>query len=264
MDKTLITIFGILFIFLMTSLGSALVFFFKKKMSISFKQIFLGFAAGVMMAASIWSLLIPAQNEVILNGNNKQVWLILSLGFIAGVAFLYLIDLLIPHQHLDEKEPEGIKTNFKRTTLLALSVTIHNIPEGLAVGFAFGLALVDGSAASLAAALGLAIGIGLQNFPEGAAISLPLKEEGYTTKKAFLYGVGSGAVEPIFALIGVFLAAQLSFIMPWFLAFAAGAMVYVIVEELIPEAHLGEHSHPGTLGFMAGFVIMMILDIALG
>lgn len=264
MNKILITILGIMFIFLMTTLGAALVFVMKKKMPLNFKRVFLGFAAGVMMAASIWSLLIPALDEIKNHGNEKISWLILSIGFIAGVIFLLIIDLIIPHLHVDEDKPEGIHSNFKRTTLLALAVTIHNIPEGLAVGFAFGLALADGSSALLAAAIGLAIGIGLQNFPEGAAISLPLKEEGFSTRKAFLYGMGSGVVEPIFATIGVFLAAQLTFIMPWFLAFAAGAMVYVIVEELIPEAHLGEHSHAGTLGFIAGFIIMMILDIAFG
>jgi ZIP family zinc transporter len=166
---------------------------------------------------------------------------------------------------MNSKDPEGPPTSFKRQTLLYLAVAIHNIPEGLAVGLAFGLALKNpGDPGLMAVAVGLALGIGLQNFPEGAAISLPMKEEGSTKRRAFMYGMASGAVEPLFGLIGVVLAAVLTPIMPWALAFAAGAMIFVVVEELIPEARLGEHSHMGTFGFMAGFIIMMILDVAFG
>jgi len=257
-----ITFIGIAFIFIMTSAGAGMVFFFKNAMNDKFKRIFLGFAAGVMIAASVWSLLIPSIEE---SQNQGMIgWIPATIGFIGGGLFLLLIDSLLPHLHLDSDRPEGLKASFKRTTMLVFAVTLHNIPEGLAVGLAFGLSLQSGSTFAIASAFGLALGIGIQNFPEGAAISLPLKQEGATRGKSFLYGVLSGAVEPVFAVIGLVLASQLTFIMPWFLAFAAGAMIYVVVEELIPEAQLGEHSNIGTLAVMAGFVIMMILDVALG
>ncbi len=262
LSKELVTVFGIAFIALMTSLGSAMVFFFKNTISNQFKRIFLGFAAGVMIAASIWSLIMPALEEAELQG--MIGWIPVTIGFMGGGAFLLIIDNLLPHMHLDSDKPEGLKTRSKRTTLLITAVTLHNIPEGLAVGLAFGLALQSGSAIGITSALGLAIGIGLQNFPEGAAISLPLRQEGMTSFKSFYWGSLSGIVEPIAAIIGVVLASYLSAIMPWFLAFAAGAMIYVVVEELIPEAHLGEHSNTGTIAVMIGFVIMMILDVALG
>ncbi|MDP3129926.1 MAG: ZIP family metal transporter, partial [Bacillota bacterium] len=178
--------------------------------------------------------------------------------------FLLLVDNLLPHLHLDSDKPEGLRSSFKRTTMLVFAVTLHNIPEGLAVGLAFGFALKNGDPGMIASAFGLALGIGLQNFPEGAAISLPLKQEGMKTGKAFLYGGLSGVVEPVFAVIGIILATQLAGIMPWFLAFAAGAMIYVVVEELIPEAQLGSHSNVGTIAVMVGFALMMILDVALG
>lgn len=257
-----VSVIGISFIFLMTTAGAAMVFFFRHQLSDLFKRIFLGFAAGVMIAASVWSLLIPAIEEA--ENQGWIGWVPPTIGFIAGGLFLLLVDNLLPHLHIDSDRPEGLKTSLKRTTMLVFAVTLHNIPEGLAVGLAFGLALGGSESILIASALGLAIGIGIQNFPEGAAISLPLRQEGMSTKKSFIYGMLSGAVEPVFAVIGVLLATQLTFIMPWFLAFAAGAMIYVVVEELIPEAQIGEHTNIGTIAVMSGFIIMMILDVALG
>jgi len=255
------TFIGISFIFLMTTSGAAMVFFFRNSMSDKFKRIFLGFAAGVMIAASVWSLLIPSIEEATNQG--LIGWVPATIGFIGGGLFLLLVDSLLPHLHIGDDRPEGLKSSFKRTTMLVFAVTLHNIPEGLAVGLVFGLSMQSGSTIAIASAFGLALGIGIQNFPEGAAISLPLKQEGATTFKSFIYGMLSGAVEPVFAVIGLILASHLTSIMPWFLAFAAGAMIYVVVEELIPEAQLGEHSNVGTLAVMAGFVVMMILDVAL-
>ena len=186
-------------------------------------------------------------------------------GFVLGVAFLMLLDGLLPHLHPGAKDPEGARTDLKRTTLLVFAVTLHNIPEGMAVGLSFALAAQHGGDAALyTAAMALAIGIGIQNFPEGAAISLPLRQEGMGRFKAFLCGSLSGVVEPIFGVLAVLVAGGIAPVMPWLLAFAAGAMMYVVVEELIPEAHLGEHSNVGTLGVMAGFLVMMVLDVALG
>ncbi len=260
-DST-VTVIGIAFIFVMTSAGSAMVFFFRNAMGTLAKQIFLGFAAGVMIAASVWSLLIPSIEEA--KNMGLPGWIPAAIGFLAGGLFLLVVDNILPHMHIGADKPEGVKSSLKRTTMLVFAVTLHNIPEGLAVGLAFGFALVNPSAIAIASAFGLALGIGLQNFPEGAAISLPLKQEKMSTGKSFLAGVLSGAVEPVAAVIGILLATQLTVIMPWFLAFAAGAMIYVVVEELIPEARLGEHSNVGTIAVMIGFVIMMILDVALG
>jgi len=257
-----ITVIGIAFIFVMTTSGSAMVFFFKNAMNENAKRIFLGFAAGVMIAAAVWGLLNPAIAQAEANGVIS--WIPASIGFLLGGAFLFMLDIILPHLHLDSNKPEGLKSSFDRTTMLVLAVTLHNIPEGLAVGLAFGLALETGDAGLVASALGLAIGIGIQNFPEGAAISLPLKQDHVSTKKSFFLGALSGAVEPVAAVIGVVLAGALTTIMPWMLAFAAGAMIYVVVEELIPEAQLGSHSNAGTISVMLGFVVMMILDIALG
>jgi ZIP family zinc transporter len=261
-SDTTITIIGISLIFVMTTAGSGMVFFFRNVMSDRFKRITLGFAAGVMIAASVWSLLNPAIEEAELLG--IPGWIPAGIGFALGGLFLLIVDNLLPHLHIGEKKPEGIKTSLKRSTMLIFAVTLHNIPEGLAVGLAFGLALQTGTPIAIMSAFGLAIGIGLQNFPEGAAISLPLKQEGMSSGKAFIYGTLSGVVEPVFAVLGLVLATQLTSIMPWFLAFAAGAMIYVVVEELIPEAQLGEHSNIGTIAVMFGFVVMMILDVALG
>ncbi|MFA6627943.1 MAG: ZIP family metal transporter [Bacilli bacterium] len=261
LNPYIITGIGLLYIFTMTTLGAALIFFFKKNVSVLFNKIFLGFAAGVMLAAAVWGLIIPSLETT--ESGLLPPWFIVSLGIILGTLFLLLIDNLIPHLHLDSKNPEGLKSSWKRTTLLYLAVALHNIPEGLAVGLAFGLAIHLGTSEAMGAAIGLAIGIGIQNFPEGAAVTLPLKNEGFSNSKAFTYGMLSGIVEPIFGIFGLFIAIYLSSVMPWMLSFAAGAMLYVIVEELIPEAHLGEHSHLGTFGLISGFILMMIISVAL-
>jgi len=262
MNPSLITFLGIAFIFVCTTAGSAMVFFFKKEMNEKAKKIFLGFAAGVMIAASVWGLLNPAIAQAEATGSIG--WIPAAFGFLGGGAFLLLMDILLPHLHIGGDRPEGLKASWNRTTMLVLAVALHNIPEGLAVGFAFGLALELGTAPALAAAVGLAIGIGLQNFPEGAAVSLPLKNEKLSSAKSFWLGTLTGALEPVAAGIGLLLSAALTAIMPWFLSFAAGAMIYVVVEELIPEAHLGDHSNAGTIAVMIGFVMMMVLDVALG
>lgn len=247
---------------LMTALGAAMVFFFRKTIHPSIQKIFLGFAAGVMIAASVWSLLIPAMEEAQAAG--QPGWLPAAGGFILGIVFLMLLDSLLPHLHPGSQQAEGLSASWKRTTMLIFAVTLHNIPEGMAVGLAFALAAQHGEAAGYSAALALALGIGIQNFPEGAAISLPLRQEGFSRLKSFGYGALSGIVEPLFGILVVLAASQIQPFMPWMLSFAAGAMMYVVVEELIPEAHLGEHSNVGTLGVMAGFLVMMVLDVALG
>ena len=251
------------FTFLMTTLGASLVFFFRDKINAGIQRIFLGLAAGVMIAASVWSLLIPAIEEAEAAGGIG--WVPAAGGFLLGIAFLMLMDSLLPHLHPGAMQPEGVSSSWKRTTLLVFAVTLHNIPEGMAVGLSFALAAQHGGSVALnAGAIALALGIGIQNFPEGAAISLPLRQEGFSAKKSFVLGSLSGIVEPIFGILAVLIAGGIQPLMPWLLSFAAGAMMYVVVEELIPEAHLGEHSNSGTLGVMAGFVIMMILDVALG
>ncbi|NLC96603.1 MAG: ZIP family metal transporter [Erysipelotrichaceae bacterium] len=251
---------GTLFTFFMTSAGAATVYFFKREPSENITRVFLGFAAGVMIAASVWSLLIPAIDMT--EEAQRIGWIPAAGGFLIGVFFLLILDSLIPHLHPDSNETEGIETNWKRSTLLVTAVTLHNIPEGMAVGLAFALGVQNGG--EYAPAIALALGMGIQNFPEGAAISLPLKHEGKTSTQAFIIGSLSGIVEPIFGIAVVLIAQYITPLMPWLLSFAAGAMIYVTVEELIPEAHLGEHSHFGTLGVIFGFIIMMILDVALG
>lgn len=250
------------FTFLMTTLGAAMIFIFKKDQSSDrVQRVFLGFAAGVMIAASVWSLLIPSierAQELKIIG-----WLPATGGFIIGVLFLMLLDKLIPFFHPGLDRPDGVKKGLKSTSLLVLAVTMHNIPEGMAVGLAFALGAQSNNPETMAAAVALAIGIGIQNFPEGAAISLPLKQEGMGRGKAFICGTLSGIVEPIFGVITVLIAGEITVLLPWLLGFAAGAMLYVVVEELIPEAHIGS-GHLGTFGVMAGFLIMMILDVALG
>ena len=251
------------FTFLMTTLGAAIVFLFKKQNTGNTQKIFLGFAAGVMIAASVWSLLIPAIEEA--ESLGQIGWVPAAGGYILVVCFLLLLDTLLPHLHPGSDEPEGLKSSMKRTTMLIFAVTLHNIPEGMAVGLSFALAAQHGGDPALyAAAMALAIGIGIQNFPEGAAVSLPLRQEGLSRTKAFICGSLSGLVEPVFGILTVLIAGVIAPYMPWLLSFAAGAMIYVVVEELIPEAHLGEHSNLGTMGVMAGFLIMMILDVALG
>lgn len=251
------------FTFLMTCLGAAMVFLFKKEIKENIQKIFLGFAAGVMIAASVWSLLIPAIEEA--ESKGQIGWIPAAGGFVLGVVFLYGLDQFIPHLHPEANKTEGLSSSMKRTSLLVIAVTLHNIPEGMAVGLSFALAAQqNGDSAGYAAAVALAMGIGIQNFPEGAAISLPLRQEGMSRGKSFLFGSVSGLVEPIFGILTVLISAAILPFMPWLLAFAAGAMMYVVVEELIPEAHLGEHSNIGTIGVMSGFLIMMILDVSLG
>ena len=252
------------FTWLMTTAGSAVVFFFKSERKLM-HHIFLGFAAGVMVAASVWSLLNPAIEQA--EGQGVPGWLPAAGGFLLGVGFLMALDTLLPHLHADADEPEGVPSGWKRTTLLVSAVTLHNIPEGMSVGLLFAMASQSAEAtggAYLGMALALAIGIGLQNFPEGAAISLPLAREGMSRRRAFVMGSLSGVVEPIFGVAVVLAASWISPYMPWLLSFAAGAMIYVVVEELIPESAEGEHSNVGTIGFALGFVVMMILDVALG
>ena len=252
------------FTWFMTTAGSAVVFFFRKDRAVT-HRIFLGFAAGVMIAASVWSLLNPAIEQAEELG--QVGWIPAAGGFLLGVAFLMALDTFLPHLHMEGDEPEGVKTSWKRTTLLVSAVTLHNIPEGMSVGLLFAMAGQSSGperTAYLGMAVALAIGMGLQNFPEGAAISLPLRREGMSRGKAFVMGSLSGIVEPIFGILVVLVSTQIAPFMPWMLAFAAGAMIYVVVEELIPEAHLGEHSNIGTLGVIAGFVVMMVLDVAVG
>ncbi|MCL2811102.1 MAG: ZIP family metal transporter [Clostridia bacterium] len=254
---------GIGFVFLMTCLGAATVFLFRRTSPGKYQQIFLGFAAGVMIAASVWSLLIPAIEEA--ESQGLIGWIPAACGFVLGVLFLLGLDRLIPHIHPMSNVKEGLESKSKRNTLLIFAVTLHNIPEGMAIGLAFALAAQRGGDSTMyMPAIALALGIGIQNFPEGAAISLPLLQEGVSSRKAFGLACLTGAVEPFFAVIAVLLAMWIAPVMPWLLSFAAGAMIYVVIEELIPEAQLGEHSHVGTLSVMAGFLLMMILDVALG
>lgn len=251
------------FTFFMTAMGAAMVFFFHKAVHENVQRVFLGFAAGVMIAASVWSLLIPAIEEA--ENQGYTGWVPAAGGFLLGVFFLLALDGVLPHLHPGSKSPEGLSSSLKRTTLLVSAVTLHNIPEGMAVGLSFALAAQHGDDKGMyTAAMVLAAGMGIQNFPEGAAISLPLRREGVRPFRAFVYGSLSGFVEPVFGVLTVLIAGSIVPLMPWLLSFAAGAMIYVVVEELIPEAHLGEHSHVGTMGVIAGFLVMMVLDVALG
>lgn len=260
-DPITAALIGTGFTCLMTALGAGVVFFFKRDISPTYQRVCLGFAAGVMVAASVFSLLLPAIEAAEAAG--KTGWIPAAGGFVLGALFLLLLDNLLPHLHPGSNKPEGIKSGLGRSALLVFAVTLHNIPEGMAVGLALALA-AEGGPGSYAAGLALALGMGLQNFPEGAAISLPLRQEGFSRGKAFFYGALSGVVEPIFGVLAVVIAGSILPAIPWCLSFAAGAMIYVVVEELIPEAQLGEHSHAGTLSVMTGFVVMMVLDVALG
>ena len=253
---------GLLVPFVGTTLGAAMVFFMKNKMNVKLEKLLLGFAAGVMIAASVWSLLIPSIEMSVEQG--KIAWVPASAGFLFGILFLFILDSLIPHLHLKSDKPEGIKAKLKKTTMMVFAVTLHNIPEGMAVGVIFAGALAGNTGITMAGAFALAIGIAIQNFPEGAIISMPLKSEGMSKMKAFGCGVLSGIVEPIGAVITILLTSTITSILPYLLAFAAGAMIYVVVEELVPESQAGEHSNIGTIGVAIGFVIMMILDVALG
>ena len=255
-------VLGLAIPFLGTSLGAGTVFLMKNKMDRKIEKILLGFASGVMIAASVWSLLIPAIEMAKEQG--KVEWVPATVGFLLGMVFLLILDSLIPHLHLESSKPEGIKTKLKKTTMMVFAVTLHNIPEGMAVGVSFAGALAGNSGITMAGAFALAIGIAIQNFPEGAIISMPLKSEGMSKGKSFLLGVLSGIVEPIGAIITILLTSIVTPILPYLLAFAAGAMMYVVVEELIPESQAGDHSNIGTIGVAIGFTIMMILDVALG
>lgn len=253
---------GLLIPFLGTTLGAATVFLMKNKMNATVEKLLLGFASGVMIAASIWSLLIPSIDMA--ESQNIISWIPASVGFLLGILFLLVLDSIVPHLHLHSDKPEGIKAKIKKTTMLVFAVTLHNIPEGMAVGVTFAGALIGNAGITMAGAFALAIGIAIQNFPEGAIISMPLKSEGTSKFKAFIYGTLSGIVEPIGAIITILLTNAVVPILPYLLSFAAGAMIYVVVEELIPEAQSGEHSNIATIGVAIGFVIMMILDVALG
>lgn len=239
-----------------------MVFFMKKKLSPSFEKLLLGFASGVMIAASVWSLLIPSMNMS--EDMGKLQWLPAVVGFVLGMAFLLILDSVIPHLHLDSDKPEGRKSSLSKSAMLVLAVTLHNLPEGMAVGVTFAGASIGNSGMTVAGAAALAIGIAIQNFPEGAIISMPLKESGAGKGKAFLYGMASGIVEPIGAIITILLAELVVPVLPYLLSFAAGAMIYVVVEELIPESQAGKHSNIGTVGVAIGFSLMMVLDVMLG
>ncbi|MDE7186915.1 MAG: ZIP family metal transporter [Lachnospiraceae bacterium] len=253
---------GLLIPFAGTTLGSAMVFCMRREMNKKLEKMLLGFAAGVMIAASVWSLLIPAIDMAEEQG--KIAWIPAAVGFLGGVAFLLGLDSLIPHLHLESTEPEGLEANLKKTTMLVLAVTLHNIPEGMSVGVTFAGALLGNTGITMAGAFTLAVGIAIQNFPEGAIISMPLRSEGMSRMRSFVYGALSGIVEPIAAALTILLAEQIVPALSYMLAFAAGAMIYVVVEELVPESQAGEHSNIGTIGVAVGFVLMMVLDVALG
>ncbi len=253
---------GFCIIFVMNALGAALVFFFKRDVSSEINTLFLGFASGVMVAASVFSLLLPAVEQA--EGWGRWNFVPAVVGFLAGGVFLVLLDKLIPHLHYGTNEEEGPRVALAKPARLFLAITIHNIPEGLAVGLAFGAAATEGTQAAFLAALMLAVGIGIQNFPEGAAVALPMKAAAGSRRKAFVLGALSGAVEPLFAAVGYFLAAYLVAAQPWLLSFAAGAMIFVVAEDLIPDAKSEEHPHLGAWGVMVGFAVMMALDVAFG
>ena len=253
---------GLVIPFIGTTLGAAMVFLMKKEMNKKVEKILLGFASGVMIAASVWSLLIPSIEMA--ETQRKVAWIPAAIGFLLGIVFLLVLDSVVPHMHLESEKPEGMKAKLKKTTMMVFAVTLHNIPEGMAVGVTFAGALAQNAGITIAGAFALAVGIVIQNFPEGAIISMPLKSEGVSKSKAFLYGTLSGIVEPIGAIITILLTNAVVPILPYLLSFAAGAMIYVVVEELIPESQAGEHSNIGTIGVAIGFTIMMILDVALG
>lgn len=262
-NPILLALVATLFTWFMTAAGSAMVFFFK---SIDKRVLnsMLGFAAGVMIAASFWSLLKPAIEMAEERG--QIPWVPALIGFLAGGAFLLIIDKILPHLHmgLSRDKAEGIHTTWRRSVLLVLAITLHNIPEGLAVGVAFGALAHEPDLAMLGGAVSLAIGIGLQNFPEGAAVSIPLRREGFKRLKAFNYGQMSGVVEPIAGVLGAYLVLSITPLLPYALSFAAGAMIFVVVEELIPESQTGNETDLSTIGAMLGFAVMMMLDVALG
>jgi ZIP family zinc transporter len=256
------TAIGLLLPFAGTALGAAMVFLLRNELSARLQKLLLGFASGVMMAASVWSLLLPSID--IATEQGVTAWLPAACGFVGGMLFLLVLDTLIPHLHVNSQEAEGVHSSLGRSAKLILAVTLHNIPEGMAVGVVFAGAMVESVGISLAGAMALSLGIAIQNFPEGAIISMPLKGEGHSKGRSFLYGALSGIVEPIAAIITILLIEHLLPALPFLLAFSAGAMIYVVVEELIPESQSGKHSNIATIGVAAGFTLMMILDVALG
>lgn len=262
MGITAKTLLCIILPLLGTTLGAGTVFFFKKGMSSKLQRALLGFASGVMIAASVWSLLIPAIAMAEETGGNA--WIPAVIGFLGGMAFLLLLDTVIPHLHLNDDKPEGRPSTLGKSFMLVLAVTLHNIPEGMAVGVVLAGMLEGNTVITSAGAMALAIGIAVQNFPEGAIISAPLVSNGFSKKKAFVYGTMSGIVEPLGAILTILMTSLVTPILPYILAFAAGAMIYVVVEELIPESQAGEHSNIGTIGVALGFALMMMLDVALG
>ena len=255
-------LYGLLLPFIGTSLGAAMVFFLREEIKPWLQKLLLGFASGVMIAASVWSLLIPSINMAADSGGVE--WLPAVVGFLAGMFALLLLDSLVPHLHLDSSTPEGVKSDFGRSAMLVLAVTLHNIPEGMAIGVVFAGVMSQSAELSMAAAMALSFGIAIQNFPEGAIVSMPLKSSTRSRSKAFAYGVASGVVEPLAAIITILLIDILHPILPYLLAFAAGAMIYVVVEELIPESQAGKHSNVGTIGVAIGFALMLMLDVVLG
>lgn len=262
MSETMEILIGIITPLIGTSLGAGTVFFVKNGLKPKVQKALLGFASGVMIAASMWSLIIPALEMS--EGGKLPAWFAPTVGFLLGMGFLLLLDSVIPHIHINSEKPEGKKSKLGKSTMLILAVSLHNLPEGMAVGVVFAGMQAGNEKMSVAGAFALAIGIALQNFPEGAIISAPLLNSGVSKRRAFSYGVLSGAVEPIGAILTILLTSLVVPILPYILAFAAGAMIYVVVEELIPESQSGEHSNIGTIGVAAGFVLMMILDVALG
>jgi zinc transporter, ZIP family len=262
-DPILLALCATLFTWFVTAMGSSMVFFFKN-LDKRILNAMLGFAAGVMVAASFWSLLKPSIEMAEASGVTP--WMPAVIGFLLGGAFLYAVDKILPHLHLGLSidKAEGIKTPWQRSILLVLAITLHNIPEGLAVGVAFGALANNPDAGMLAGAVALALGIGLQNFPEGAAVSIPLRREGLSRLKAFNYGQLSGMVEPVAGVLGAYLVVTITPLLPYALAFAAGAMIFVVVEELIPESQTGHETDLSTIGAMLGFAVMMLLDVALG
>ena len=255
-------IYGLLLPFMGTALGAAMVFFLRGEMPSWVQKLLLGFASGVMIAASVWSLLIPSIDMAAEMGQTE--WMPAVLGFLAGMFSLLLFDSVVPHVHLDSSEPEGVKSGLGRSSMLVMAVTLHNIPEGMAVGVVLAGAMTESAGITLAGALALSIGIAIQNFPEGAIVSMPLKESLRSRWKAFAYGAGSGIVEPLAGLITILMIDFVQPILPYFLSFSAGAMIYVVVEELIPESQSGSHSNVATIGVALGFALMMLLDVALG
>lgn len=253
---------GILMPLFGTLIGSLFVFLFKDKLNNRLEKLLLGFASGVMIAASIWSLIMPSIDMS--SDMGKLAIIPASVGFLLGMLFLLLLDSVLPHLHIHSDEPEGIKGNFKKNTMMFLAVTLHNLPEGMAIGVVFAGFLVGNIGISLSGAIALSIGIAIQNIPEGAIVAFDVKSKGNSNKKSFLYGVLSGVVEPIGALLIILFSSIFTPILPYFLSFAAGAMIYVVVEELIPESQNGKHSNIATIGVAIGFTLMMILDIVLG